>query len=119
MTSGAISPRVAVSGRPAQQRTPGLVNTLAEEYYPPHTRQQVAERELTVDGAPAYLVRYRAVFDPDRAEGDLGQVRGGRGAGGGHRRVPPPSALYVSLPDTVRQLWPSIDGLISSVRILR
>jgi len=30
-----------------------------------------------------------------------------------------PSALYVSLPDTVRDLWPSIDGLIASVRIIR
>ncbi len=117
VTSGAISPRVAVSGDLRSSAT-RLVNTLAEEYYPPHTRQQVAERELTVDGAPAYLVRYRAVFDPDRAEGysakseevavlvvDTGE--------------PLPSALYVSLPDTVRQLWPSIDGLISSVRILR
>ena len=94
------------------------MDTLAAGYYPPHNRQQVAQRALTVDGATAYLVRYRAVFDPDRAEGyaakseevavlvvDTGQ--------------PLPSALYVSLPDTVRTLWPSIDGLLSSVRIVR
>jgi hypothetical protein len=117
VTSGAISPRVAVQGdlRSSALR---LVDTLAGEYYPQHTRQQAAQRALTVDGAQAYLVRYRAVFDPNRAEGyaakseevavlvvDTGQ--------------PLPSALYISLPDTVRALWPSIDGLLSSVRIVR
>jgi hypothetical protein len=30
-----------------------------------------------------------------------------------------PAALYVSLPDTVRSLWPSIDGLLAGVRIIR
>jgi hypothetical protein len=117
VTSGAINPRVAVEGDLRSSAT-RLVETLAEEYYPPHTRQQVAERQLTVDGAEAYLVRYRAVFDPDRAEGysakseevavlvvDTGE--------------PLPSALYVSLPDTVRSLWPSVDGLLSSVRVVR
>lgn len=117
VTSGAISPRVTVPGdlRASAGR---LVQTLADQYYPPHTRQQLAERELTVDGAKAHLVRYRAVFDPARAEGyaakseevavlvvDTGE--------------PLPSALYVSLPDTVRTLWPSVDSLISSVRIVR
>jgi len=117
VTSGAISPRVAVQGDLRATAT-RLVETLAEDYYPPHTRQQVAQRELTVDGAAAYLVRYRAVFDPARAEGysakseevavlvvDTGE--------------PLPSALYVSLPDTVRTLWPSVDGLLSSVRVVR
>ncbi len=117
VTSGAISPRVIATGdlRASANR---LVATLADQYYPPHTRQQLAERALTVDGAPAHLVRYRAVFDPERSEGyaakseevavlvvDTGE--------------PLPSALYVSLPDTVRQLWPSVDSLISSVRIVR
>lgn len=117
VTSGAISPRVAVEGD-LRSSALQLVDTLAGEYYPQHTRQQVAQRALTVDGAQAYLVRYRAVFDPSRAEGyaakseevavlvvDTGQ--------------PLPSALYISLPDTVRALWPSIDGLLSSVRIVR
>ena len=117
VTSGALSPRIAVQGDLRATAT-RLVETLAAEYYPQHTRQQLAQRALTVDGAEAYLVRYRALFDPDRAEGysakseevavlvvDTGQ--------------PLASALYVSLPDTVRTLWPSIDGLISSVRIVR
>lgn len=117
VTSGPVSPRVAVPGdlRGSGSR---LVETLADAYYPPHTRHQVAERQLTVDGAAAYLVRYLAVFDPVRAEGysakseevavlvvDTGE--------------PLPSVLYVSLPDTVRSLWPSVDGLLSSVRIVR
>jgi hypothetical protein len=117
VTSGAVSPRVGVRDDLRGSAT-RLVDTLAAEYYPPHTRQQLAQRTLTVDGADAYLVRYRAVFDPARAEGyaakseevavlvvDTGQ--------------PVPSALYVSLPDTVRALWPSIDGLLSSVRVVR
>jgi len=63
-------------------------------------------------------VRYRAVFDPARAEGYTAEseevavlvVDTGE---------PLPSALYISLPDTVRTLWSSIDSLISSVRIVR
>lgn len=117
VTSGVISPRVTVPGD-LQASAGRLVATLAENYYPAHTRQQVAERALTVDGARAHLIRYRAVFDPERSEGyaakseevavlvvDTGE--------------PLPSALYVSLPDTVRTLWPSVDSLISSVRIVR
>jgi hypothetical protein len=117
VTSGAVSPRLGVQDDLRTSAT-RLVDTLAGTYYPPHIRQQLAQRELTVDGADAYLVRYRAVFDPDRAEGyaakseevvvlvvDTGQ--------------PLPSVLYVSLPDTVRTLWPAIDGLLSSVRVVR
>ncbi|MFL6129520.1 MAG: DUF2510 domain-containing protein [Mycobacteriales bacterium] len=117
VTSGALSPQVGGQGD-LHGSAVRLVDTLAGEYYPPHTRRQLAQGELTVDGADAYLVRYRAIFDPVRAEGysakseevvvlvvDTGQ--------------PVPSALYVSLPDTVRTLWPSIDGLLSSVRIVR
>jgi len=116
VNSGPVDERTTGPDLPSTARR--LASTLAEEYYPPHTRQQLAQRALTVDGADAYLVRYRAVFDPDRAEGyaakseevavlvvDTGQ--------------PVPSALYVSLPDTVRPLWPSIDGLLSSVRVVR
>jgi hypothetical protein len=95
-----------------------LIDTLAEQYYPKHARDGLTQRALTVDGAQASLIRFRAVFDPLAAAGysakseqivvlvvDTGQQQ--------------PSALYVSLPDTVRELWPSIDGLIAGVRIIR
>ena len=94
-----------------------LVDVLARDYYPEHRRTGETRRAVTVDGAPAYLVRYTAVFDPKAAAGyaakseavavllvDTGDDR--------------PSALYVSLPDTVRDLWPSVEALIASVRIL-
>lgn len=95
-----------------------LVDTLSGRYYPAHTRTGLLQRALTVDGAPAYLIRYRAVFDPADAAGysaateqvavllvDVGQ--------------PFPSALYLSLPDTVEPLWNSIDGLLAGVRVIR
>lgn len=95
-----------------------LIRMLATKYYPEHAREGLTQRAVTVDGAKASLVSYRAVFDPAAAAGyaakseqivvlvvDTGQ--------------PQPSALYVSLPDTVRTLWPSIDGLVASVRIIR
>lgn len=117
VTSGPVSPATA-SREDLRGSAVRLVDMLAQRYYPNHTRQQLAQRELTVDGAPAYLVRYRAVFDPGSSEGyaakseevavlvvDTGQDL--------------PSALYVSLPDTVSSLWPSVDGLLSSVRIVR
>ncbi len=117
VNSGRVGPATA-SRDDLRATTMRLVDTLARSYYPLHTRQQVRQQTLTVDGAQAYLVRYRAVFDPSAAEGyaakseevavlvvDTGDAL--------------PSVLYVSLPDTVRTLWPAVDGLLASVRILR
>jgi hypothetical protein len=116
-----------VNSGPVDDRTVGpdlpgtalrLATTLAGSYYPDHQRTQVQQRTLTVDGAPAALVRYTAVFDREAAAGysaqteqivilvvDVGQ--------------PQPSALYISLPDTVRPLWSSIDPLLAGVRVIR
>lgn len=117
VTSGPVSPAVA-SRDDLRSTTVRLVDTLAGEFYPIHSRQQVRQEGLTVDGAPAYLLRYRAVFDPRSAEGyaakseeiavlvvDTGQDL--------------PSVLYISLPDTVKTFWPAVDGLLASVRIVR
>lgn len=117
VNSGPVDPRTAVAGDLAKSAD-RLITTLGNQYYPKHTRTELVRRTLTVDGAPAALVRYKAVFDPVAAQGysakseqvivlvvDTGAQL--------------PSALYVSLPDTVRDLWPSIDGLLASVRIIR
>jgi hypothetical protein len=117
VTSGPVGPGTA-AGDDLRGTAVRLVDLLARVYYPAHRREQVAQRALQVDGAPAYLLRYRAVFDPRSARGyeakseevavlvvDTGQDL--------------PSALYVSLPDSVRSLWPSVDGLLSSVRVVR
>ncbi len=117
VNSGPVTPEVAGNGDLAGAAL-RLTRTLADKYYPDHTRAGVTQRAVTVDGAKASLVRYRAIFDPDAAAGyaakseqivvlvvDTGQ--------------PQPSALYVSLPDTVRDLWPSIDGLVDGVKIIR
>ena len=117
VNSGPLDARTAVAGDLAKTAD-RLITTLGDEYYPKHTRTELARRTLTVDGAPAALVRYKAVFDPVAAEGYSAKseqvvvlvVNIGEEV---------PSALYVSLPDTVRDLWPSIDGLIASVRIIR
>jgi hypothetical protein len=95
-----------------------LIDGLARRYYPEHSRVGLTRRAATVDGQRAYVVRYLARFDPAAAAGysakseqivvlvvDTGQAV--------------PSALYVSLPDTVKDLWPSIDSLLASVRIIR
>lgn len=117
VTSGRVGATVAARGD-LRATAAELMDLLARGYYPAHRREQVAARTLQVDGAPAYLLRYRAVFDPDSARGydakseevallvvDIGRDR--------------PSALYVSLPDTDRSLWPAVDGLLSSVRVVR
>jgi hypothetical protein len=117
VNSGVVTPEVAGNGDLAAAAL-RLTRTLAAEYYPEHARADVTQKALTVDGAAASLVRYRAVFDPDAAAGysakseqiavlvvDTGQ--------------PQPSALYVSLPDTVRGLWPSIDDLLGGVKVIR
>ena len=117
VNSGPLDARTAVAGDLAKTAD-RLITTLGDEYYPKHTRTELARRTLTVDGAPAALVRYKAVFDPVAAEGYSAKseqvvvlvVNTGEQE---------PSALYVSLPDTVRDLWPSIDGLLAGVRIIR
>ena len=117
MNSGPVDPRTAVAGDLAKTAD-RLIKTLGDEYYPEHARTGLVRRTLTVDGAPAALVRYKAVFDPVAAEGYSAKseqvvvlvVNTGEQL---------PSALYVSLPDTVRDLWPSIDGLLASVRVIR
>jgi hypothetical protein len=117
VNSGPVDPRTAVAGDLAKTAD-RLITTLGDEYYPTHTRTGLVRRTLTVDGAPAALVRYKAVFDPVAAEGYSAKseqvvvlvVDTG---------LDVPAALYVSLPDTVRDLWPSIDGLLAGVRIIR
>ena len=117
VNSGLVSSTVAEQGDLGGTAL-RLIRTLASEYYPAHSREGLTQRSVTVDGARASLVTYRAVFDPTAAAGysakseqivvlvvDTGQ--------------PQPAALYVSLPDTVRDLWPSIDGLVNGVRVLR
>jgi len=115
VTSG----RVAGSGALDLRRAANLLAAgLAAEYYPAHRRRSVVERATTVDGRPAYLVRWLAVFGPRRAAGYLAKselvvvlvVDVGRDR---------TSALYVSLPDPVRSAWSSLDGLLASVRVLR
>jgi hypothetical protein len=117
VNSGPLDPATGGNGDLARAAR-RLTDILAEGYYPKHTRDGLIQRTLTVDGAPASLIRYRAVFDPLDAAGysakseqivvlvvDTGQLQ--------------PSALYVSLPDTVRGLWPSIDRLVAGVRVIR
>ncbi len=117
VNSGPVDSRTAVAGDLAKTAD-RLIKTLGDEYYPKHIRTDLVRRTLTVDGAPAALVRYKAVFDPVAAEGYSAKseqvivlvVNTGEQL---------PSALYVSLPDTVRDLWPSIDGLVAGVRVIR
>jgi hypothetical protein len=117
VNSGPVAPDTVATGDLAATAA-RLIAKLGADYYPKHARTELVAKTLTVDGAPAALVRYKAVFDPAAAAGysakseqvvvlivDTGQ------------RLP--SALYVSLPDTVRDLWPSIDGLLDGVRVLR
>jgi hypothetical protein len=118
VNSGLVLPAVAATGGDLATTALRLIRILATEYYPDHDREGLTQRAVTVDGAKASLVSYRAVFDPAAAAGyaakseqivvlvvDTGQAQ--------------PSALYVSLPDTVRTLWPSIDGMIAGVRVIR
>jgi hypothetical protein len=114
VTSGPVT-----GGGPRDLRGAGhrLAAFLDAGYYPPHTRRNVVERATTVDGRTAYLLRWLAVFEP-KAAGYLARselvvvlvVDVGRDR---------PSALYISLPDPVRSAWPSVDGLLASVRVLR
>jgi hypothetical protein len=117
VTSGLVTP--ATASRDDLAATAGrLVEGLDVAYYPKHTRRDVGQRALTVDGQPAYLVRYLAVFDPASSGGYQAKteqvtvlvVDTGRQL---------PAALYISLPDTVRASWGSVDALLASVRIVR
>ena len=95
-----------------------VLDGLAAAYYPKHSRRDVVSRATNVDGRPGHLIRYTAVFDPAAARGYAAKselvaillVDAGRSM---------PSALYISLPDTVRSTWASFDRLVASVRVVR
>jgi hypothetical protein len=115
VTSGPVSSTARVADpRSAARR---LADQLAAGYYPKHVRRQEVQRALNVDGRPAYLVRFLAVFDRAASAGYTAKselvnvlvVNTGRSSLGG---------LYVSLPDTVRSSWSSVDALLGSVRVL-
>jgi hypothetical protein len=117
VTSGPVSP--ATASRDDLVATAGrLVDGLDAGYYPKHTRRDVRQSAITVDGQPAYLVRFLAVFDPAASSGYQAKteqvtvlvVNTGRQL---------PGALYISLPDTARSAWGSVDALLASVRVVR
>ena len=116
VTSGLASPAVA-SRADIVATARRLVSGLDDAYYPKHTVQGRQEKSTTVDGHQGYLTTYVAQFDPASTKGytakseqvtvlvvDTGQ--------------PLPAVLYVSMPDQVKSLWKSVDGLIASVRVL-
>jgi hypothetical protein len=116
VTSGLASPAVA-SPNDLVTTAQRLVTGLDDQYYPKHTVQGRQQKSITVDGHQGYLTTYVAQFDPASSKGytakseqvtvlvvDTGQ--------------PLPSVLYLSMPDQVRSLWKSVDGLIASVRVL-
>jgi hypothetical protein len=116
VTSGLVTPGTA-SRADLAATARRLVDGLATSYYPKHTRRDLQQRSTTVDGRPGYLIRYLAVFDPTASKGYQAKseqvtvllVDTGRAL---------PSALYVSLPDTVRASWPAVDALLASVHVL-
>jgi hypothetical protein len=117
VASGLVTP--ATASRDDLAATGGrLVAGLESRFYPKHTRRDVEQHALTVAGQPAYLIRFLAVFDPEATKGYQAKseqvtvllVDTGRQL---------PAALYISLPDTVRSSWPSVDSLLASVRVIR
>jgi hypothetical protein len=94
-----------------------LADSLEHVYYPDHTRRTLARRPVSVDGHPAYLVRFDVAFDPRVRGYDAASVAvavvvvdTGRSA---------PGVLYVSLPDTRRALWSEIDRVVGSLAVVR
>jgi Protein of unknown function (DUF2510) len=116
VNSGVLNP--AIAGRsPMSAMADRLVASLDQAYYPPHTQRDLKRTAITVDGHPAYLISYLAVFDPKRAAGYTARseqvlvllIDTGREL---------PSVLYVSIPDTAKDSWPRLPALVASVRTL-
>jgi len=116
VSSGLVSPAVA-SRDDLTATSRRLITGLDNQYYPDNRQQGRAEKVTTVDGHPGYLTSYVAIFNPDDSKGYLAKseqvtvlvIDTGRQL---------PAVLYISLPDTVRPLWTSVDALISSIRVL-
>ncbi|HEY9475003.1 MAG TPA: hypothetical protein VIS06_14265, partial [Mycobacteriales bacterium] len=118
VVSGPLLPVVAYTGPDdLPEATTQLAESLQRVYYPPHLRRTLAARPLTVDGSPGFLVRFDLTFDPS--------VRGYDATGAAvavvvvHTGRPIPGVLYVSIPDTRRDLWPDIDQVIGSLHVVR
>lgn len=118
VVSGPLLPVVTYTGPDdLAEATTQLAESLERVYYPLHTRRTRSARPLTVDGKPAYLIRFDLIFDPS--------VRGYTAAGATVAVVvvdtgrPIPGVLYVSIPDTRKDLWPVVDQVVGSLRVVR
>lgn len=94
-----------------------LAESLERVYYPDHTRRTLAAKPLAVERHPAYLVRFDVTFDPTVRGYDATSVAVAVVVVDTGR--PAPGVLYVSLPDTRRQLWPEIDRVVGSLAVVR
>ncbi|HEX5496874.1 MAG TPA: DUF2510 domain-containing protein [Mycobacteriales bacterium] len=118
VVSGPLLPVVTYTG-PADlpEASTELAESLERVYYPRHARRALAARPLAVDGRPGYLVRFDVTYDPS--------VRGYDATGAAVAVVvvdtgrPVPGVLYVSIPDTRRDLWPGIDQVVDSLHLAR
>lgn len=84
-------------------------------YYPEGNRRtEVASQPIEVEGRQGWLVAARLEFDREgmRAKSELAAVAVvDTGAS-------LPGVVYLSIPDTHKQLWPDIDTVVKSLRLL-
>ena len=117
VTSGPVRASIA-SRQDLRASAQELVGILARQYYPAHSRRSSSSRS----GPSTARRRTWSATGPSstrtRPRATRRSPRRWRSSSSTPARTLP-SALYISLPDTVRSLWPAVDGLLSSVRIVR
>lgn len=118
VVSGALLPVVPYGGQgdlPAAATQ--VAASLESVYYPDHTRRTRGAAPIQVDGHPGYVVRFDVRFAPSVRGYDatgaavaVAVVDTGRES---------PGMLYLSVPDTVPDMWQQIDWVVQSLGVVR
>lgn len=92
-----------------------MLADVRSNYYPEGNRRtEVASQPIEVEGRQGWLIAARLAFDREgmRAKSELAAVAVvDTGAS-------LPGVVYLSIPDTHRELWPDIDTVVRSLRLL-
>ncbi|WP_123668957.1 hypothetical protein [Actinocorallia herbida] len=111
---GPVEKRLTASGSSLQEKTELVASGLEDQLYRfPHKNKPIASQELKLEGGKGWLVASQFSFDrtPIRAKSEIvvtALVDTGKKS---------PSLLFMSMPNTAKNLWPDINAVVDGLRV--
>lgn len=111
---GPVEKRIAAGGKDLQEKTQLVAEGLERQLYAfPHKAKPIASQELELNGGKGWLVASQYTFDrtPIAAKSEIvvtALVDTGKKN---------PSLLFMSMPNTVKNLWPDVNAVVDGLRV--